>query len=104
MIRLIIIFISGLVVGGVIVWLVFRLRARDKKIGLIERQRREKERDKEAILGILDEVESPLNNNLIEQYLGISDATATRYLEELEKEGKVKQVGQTGRSVYYEKI
>ncbi len=35
---------------------------------------------------------------------GISEATATRYLEELEKEGKIKQVGKTGAHVFYEKI
>lgn len=36
--------------------------------------------------------------------LGISDATAERYLNELEKEGKVRQVGGTGSGVFYEKI
>lgn len=102
--ELIIIFILGAVIGGVAVWLFFKLKARGKRLGLIERQRQEKERGKEAILGILDEVESPITNNLIEQYLGISDATATRYLEELEKEGLVRQVGNTGSGVYYERI
>lgn len=71
--------------------------------GLIERQAREKEENKQRILGIL-ETQSPLTNNHIERLLGISDATATRYLEELEKEGKVRQVGKTGHAVYYEKI
>jgi len=36
--------------------------------------------------------------------LEISDATATRYLDELEEEGLIKQVGKTGVSVYYKKI
>ena len=102
--KLIIIFILGLAVGGAAVGLIMKFKGRKKKIGLIEKQRREKERDKEAILGILNEVESPLTNNLIEQYLSISDATATRYLEELEKEGRVRQVGQTGSGIYYERI
>jgi Fic family protein len=43
-------------------------------------------------------------NNDIEKLLGVSDATATRYLDELEKEGLIKQVGKTGNAVYYEKI
>jgi hypothetical protein len=30
--------------------------------------------------------------------------TATRYLSQLEKEGKIKQVGKTGKSVFYSKI
>ena len=69
---------------------------------LIENQAREKKRGKEAILEIL-KTQSPLTNNQIEQLLGVSDATATRYLEELEKEGRVRQVGQTGSGVYYER-
>jgi Fic family protein len=40
----------------------------------------------------------------VEKLLDISRATALRYLNELEKEGKIKQVGQTGRSVCYELI
>jgi predicted HTH transcriptional regulator len=43
-------------------------------------------------------------NNDIEELLGISDATVTRYLEELEKEGLIKQIGKTGSAVYYKKI
>ena len=43
-------------------------------------------------------------NNDVEKLLGISDATATRYFEELEQEGKVRQIGDTGAGVYYEKI
>ena len=101
--KLLIIFILGLVVGGAGVWLFFKFKNRKKKIGLIEKQRREKEQDKKAILGIL-ETQTPLTNNHIEQLLGISDATATRYLEELEKEGLVRQVGKTGSGVYYERL
>ena len=66
--------------------------------GLIERQKREKEAHKASILELF-KTTTPLTNNHIEQMLGISDATATRYLEELEKEGKVRQVGKTGRGV-----
>lgn len=74
-----------------------------KKEWLIERQAREKEENKQRILRIL-ETQTPLTNNHIEQLLGISDATATRYLDELEKEGKIRQVGKTGKHVYYEKL
>ena len=45
-----------------------------------------------------------LANNDIENILGVSDATATRYLDELEKEGYIRQVGKTGKFVYYEKL
>ncbi len=43
-------------------------------------------------------------NDDIEKLLGVSDATATRYLDELEKEGLIRQVGKTGKHVYYEKL
>lgn len=42
-----------------------------------------------------------VTNDDVQALLGISDATATRYLEELEQEDKIQQVGKTGHSVYY---
>ncbi len=44
---------------------------------------------------------STLSNSEIRQYLGISDRVVVNYMDELEKMGKVEQVGETGRSVYY---
>lgn len=44
-----------------------------------------------------------ITNDDVEQELGVSDATATRYLDELEKRGEIQQVGTTGAGVYYEK-
>ncbi|MBU1092326.1 winged helix-turn-helix transcriptional regulator, partial [Patescibacteria group bacterium] len=43
-------------------------------------------------------------NEDVQNLLGVSDATATRYMDELEKEGLVRQVGTSGPNVYYEKI
>ena len=43
-------------------------------------------------------------NNDVEKALGVSDATATRYLDELEKQGLIRQVGKEGKYVYYEKV
>ena len=93
-------FIFGVIVGGFGVWV---FTSQNKKESLIERETKEKEKNKQSILGIL-ETQTPLTNNHVEQLLGISDATATRYLEELEKEGKIRQVGKTGRYVYYERV
>ena len=73
-----------------------------KKNGLIKTQAEEKRWGKEAILGIL-ETQTPLTSNHVEQLLGVSDATATRYLDELERESKICQVGTTGGQVYYER-
>ncbi len=45
-----------------------------------------------------------ITNDEVEKLLHISDATATRYLQALEKENKIKQTGVTGKAVFYEKI
>ncbi len=37
----------------------------------------------------------------VEKRLGVSRSTALRYLNELEKEGKIKQVGLSGKRVFY---
>jgi len=47
---------------------------------------------------------SKITNDEVEKFLHVSDATATRYLSQLEKEGKIKQSGKTGKSVFYSKI
>ena len=75
------------------------------KMSLAERQAQAKEEHKKKILALF--VTAPIGritNSDVERALGVSDATATRYLDELEKERLVCQVGEVGRSVYYEKI
>ena len=48
--------------------------------------------------------QSKITNDEVEKFLHVSDATATRYLSQLEKEGKIKQSGKTGHSVFYSRI
>ena len=43
--------------------------------------------------------QTEITNDEVEKLLHVSDATATRYLTELEKRGKLKQVGTTGRNL-----
>lgn len=43
-------------------------------------------------------------NDEVEKFLHVSDATATRYLDILEKENKIRQVGKTGHAVSYTRI
>ncbi len=42
-----------------------------------------------------------ITNDDVQWQLRVSDATATRYLSELERRGKLKQIGTTGRGVTY---
>ena len=73
---------------------------RGKGCGLIVGQTKKKEENKEKLLEFFREQEKVTNND-VEKLLNVSDATATRYLNELEKERKVKQIGKTGNAVYY---
>ncbi len=52
---------------------------------------------------ILDFVQAhgKIQNNDVEKLAGVSNATAERYLNELEKEGKLTQHGTIGQSVFY---
>jgi len=70
---------------------------------LVERQA-EGKRENLAVVMELLEKQGKVTNDDVEKMLGVSNATAERYLDELEAEGKIKQVGKTGRSVYYERI
>src|SRR3990167_580129 len=45
-----------------------------------------------------------ITNDEVQKLLHVSDATATRYLSALEKEGKIQQVGKTGKAVEYTRI
>jgi len=67
---------------------------------LVVKEGKKKRKKKAKVLKYFDENERVTNND-IEKLLGVSDATATRYLDELEKEGKVQQVGERGKYVYY---
>lgn len=71
-----------------------------KQSALVQKQAEEKEYNKETILDLF-KTKNSLTNNDVEKFLAVSDATATRYLDELEKEGKIKQIGKTGRFVTY---
>ena len=47
---------------------------------------------------------SKITNDEVREFLHVSDATAERYLNTLEKENKIKQVGKTGHAVSYSRI
>jgi len=73
---------------------------------LITRQAENKAVHLEAILDAfhnlpIDVVATGLTNADLRKLLRVSEATVTRYLDEMEKEGKVTQHGATGQGVYY---
>ena len=72
------------------------------EVGNTAKQERVKKK-LEKIIEFLN-TKGKITNDDVEKLLHVSDATATRYLSILEKEGKIKQSGRTGQSVSYSKI
>ncbi len=98
-----IIFAIGIVVGVILVRVL--VGKNGSMSALIERQRAEKAEHRQKILAFFDqEVGKRVGNNDVQKLLMVSDATATRYLEELERESLIRQVGETGHAVYYERV
>jgi len=74
-----------------------------KKIENYNKQREEEIIERKAKILEMFKDKERLKNDDIQKLLRVSDATITRYMDELEKEGKVRQTG-TGSSAYYEKL
>ncbi|WKZ24642.1 MAG: winged helix-turn-helix domain-containing protein [Patescibacteria group bacterium] len=62
-----------------------------------------KEQNKSKILVLL-ETSPELTNSDIRKALGVSSATVVRYMDELEADGKVTQIGSTGVSSKYRRV
>ena len=104
----IILILSGLVIAVLLAKIYFNSKQKPAEqkfanTGLAEYQQElqdKKEKAKEEIINIIKE-KGKISNKDITEALKISEATATRYLDELEKDGKIKQVGETGKYTYY---
>jgi len=59
-----------------------------------------KESNKEKIISYLKE-NKKITNDQVEELIGVGDTSAYNYLEELEKEGLIEQIGKTGKYTYY---
>jgi len=68
--------------------------------GFIAEQAAKKAENKQKILAFVQE-HGKIQNNDVEKLVAVSNATAERYLDELEKEGKLTQHGTIGHGVFY---
>lgn len=59
-----------------------------------------KEEKKKQIVEFL-KANGKISNDEVEKLVGISDSSATRYLQTLEDEGKITQEGKVGKYVFY---
>jgi predicted HTH transcriptional regulator len=73
---------------------------RNANAGFIAKQMAQKTENKQKILAFVQE-HGKIQNNDVEKLVGVSNATAERYLDELEKEGKLTQHGTIGQGVFY---
>ena len=90
---LIIVAVAGIALGMYI--------ARQKaNTGFIAKQVEQKAENKQKILTFI-QTNGKIQNNDVEKLAGVSNATAERYLDELEKEGKLTQHGTIGQAVFY---
>lgn len=53
---------------------------------------------------ITTQTNDEINNSDVRKLLNVSDTTACRYLNDLEAEGLIKQIGSDGPKVYYKKV
>lgn len=92
----------GGLVGALVVYLLLgKRKTSGSSIAAYTDQRsNEKQNRKERIMTFLKE-KGTITNNDVEKLLGIADATATKYLQELEREDRVEQIGTRGRFVHY---
>ena len=90
---LIIVAIVGIALG-------MYIARRNANAGFIAEQVAKKAENKQKILAFVQE-HGKIQNNDVEKLVGVSNATAERYLDELEKEGKLTQHGTIGQNVFY---
>ena len=107
--------IVGFIIGGVIVYLIMWPK---KTAGASKEATSNKEtpfinpkvETRKENLAKLEELmngkskEEKITNDEVQTFLKVSDATAERYLQELEGQGKLKQFGEVGKEVYYQKV
>ena len=88
------------VVAVVCIALGVYIARRNANAGFIAKQMEQKVENKQKILMFVQE-HGKIQNNDVEKLADVSNATAERYLDEIEKEGKLTQHGDIGQDVFY---
>jgi Fic family protein len=78
-----------------------RERTQERKEGILGMMRRIEEVREELVDCNPEETGKGISRADVESLLGVSEDTALKYLNELEREGTIKQIGDSGRGVYY---
>jgi predicted HTH transcriptional regulator len=99
--KTLLILLSGMIVGFGAAWFLGGNKKDDNQ-GIVKERTDKKKENQGRVLEYIQDKEK-FTNDEIEKLLGVSHSTAFRYLEEFEKEGIIKQIGESGSGVYYEK-
>lgn len=96
--------ILGVIIGIVIAsagWVSFRVQKKDGAGGTeIEKLIAKKRENLNKIMALFGK-DKEITNSDVRNLLGVSEATATRYLDDLQEEGLIKQIGKTGKYTHY---
>lgn len=98
--KITIVFLLGLFIGALVVYFAMRNKKASGIASHAQKQQTKKQSQKEKILQMIRE-KGKVTNDDIEKMLGVSDASVTNYLSELEREGNIEQIGERGRFVSY---
>jgi len=99
-----------IIIGIAIVVILLMKKTRESAVGIcqtaLDQTIRKNANKEKALAFIQDKAHSTssgqgVSNEEIREYLGVSRRSVIRYLDELEKEGKIEQVGDIGRGVVY---
>lgn len=74
-----------------------------KEFGKQSKKHTPTETDRQKILKLMS-TQAKTTNDDVEKLLGVSDSTATRYLDALEARGDIVQKGKSGRYVHYQLV
>lgn len=99
--NLIIGFVVGIIIGGVSGYFIGRRNKAETFVNDAEKLKSENMAKLKEHLNSLSDGE--INNEDVRKLLNVSDTTACRYLDDLEKEGLIKQIGTDGPKVYYKR-
>lgn len=89
-----------LILVGIIILIILYYYFNDFTKKALWAKKQERKAREKMIMKMFDEHDK-IRNNDVERLLDISDAMATNYLDKIEKDGLIQQIGERGRDVYY---
>jgi len=97
-------FFLGILLGGVIGYFIGKRKGGNNNPSFINDAERIKSENISKLKEYLNtQTDEQINNEEVRKLLNVSDTTACRYLDDLEKENLIKQIGSDGPKVYYKK-